>query len=426
MPMQYPRNLPRPGKHFDDSIMNTLSNAPQMIDTPCPVCSSTLGTPFFSGEEQPLATLGWPKSVEEAQDMTLYPLEYVQCPCCTHVWNRCFTYEAIPYTNNPNRMFNKGSIWQGHLKETAEMAISILPPNPTIIDIGCGEGHFVRSISKAFAGNGRFMGFDPNATPESGVGVEFYADYFDPMRDVNKFEPDLLVMRHVLEHLTDPAAFVEQLAWGAAQLSKPVRLFAEVPCIDKVFSTYRLVDFFYEHPSQFTTQSFQTLMTRSGTIRTANHGYDGEVVYALVDLGVSPNYRVHVQQSLDFHDRALDSRKTIRSQLKDLIAAGKKVAIWGGTGKAAAFIHFFDVNAQEFPLVVDSDFEKVGTFVPKTGQLIQYRDVLKTEKVDIIIIPSQWRAKDIIAEMIRENIHVHQILIEHDGSLVDFSLNYEF
>jgi hypothetical protein len=106
--------------------------------------------------------------------------------------------------------------------------------------------------------------------------------------------------------------------------------------------------------------------------------------------------------------------------LDELAAGGKRVAIWGGTGKAAAFIHQFGADAKRFPLVVDSDPDKVGTFVPGTGQEILFRDVLKSKPAEVVIIPTQWRAKDIAAEMAREGIEVGLVLIEHGGRLVDF------
>ncbi|MEG1054729.1 MAG: methyltransferase, partial [Janthinobacterium sp.] len=63
---------------------------------------------FFDGGQQALATLGWPASAADAQAMAVQPHDFVQCPQCSHVWNRAFSYDAIPYQNNPNRMFNKG------------------------------------------------------------------------------------------------------------------------------------------------------------------------------------------------------------------------------------------------------------------------------------------------------------------------------
>ena len=106
--------------------------------------------------------------------------------------------------------------------------------------------------------------------------------------------------------------------------------------------------------------------------------------------------------------------------MKELSSSGKKIALWGGTGKAAAFINYFGAIRDLFPLVVDSDKYKVGQFVPGTGQRIEFFDVLKKEKPEIVIIPAAWRAKDIVAEMERYEILVDTVLIEHKGELINF------
>jgi SAM-dependent methyltransferase len=387
----------------------------------CPVCSHTLAVPFFDGGVQPLATLGWPRSEEEARAMPRYPQDFVQCPACSHVWNRSFDYDAIPYQRNPNRMYNSGGLWQGHLAATRDLLLSHLPDAPTVVEIGCGEGHFLRGLSEARHGNGRFVGFDPNASPESGRGVEFHARLFDPSVDVEAMAPDAVVLRHVLEHLTEPARLLEQLAWSAAAESAPCLLLAEVPCIDRVFETDRLADFFYEHVSHYTTASFTTLMRRAGAVLSLDHGYDGEVVYAIVRLGMAKERVARAEAARAFARRSEANRAAIAAQLDALATSGAKVAIWGGTGKAAAFIHQFGADARRFPLVVDSDRDKAGTFVPGTAQKIVYRDVLKSMAVDVIVIPTQWRAGDIVAEMEREGIRAGRVLIEHDGRLTDFA-----
>jgi SAM-dependent methyltransferase len=396
-------------------------NPAPLIAAQCPVCAHAVAVPFFDGGLQTLATLGWPASSEVARGMPRYPQDFVQCPQCTHVWNRSFTYDSIPYENNPNRMFNKGGIWRGHLSMTRDRLLARLPREPVVVDIGCGEGHFVRGLAEACDGLGRFVGFDPNVTGETGRGVEFHARYFEPLADMAVFRPDAVIIRHVLEHLTDPANFLNQLAWGASMVGKPCWLFAEMPCIDRVFWTNRLADFFYEHPSHFTTLSFRTLMRQAGEVAELAHGYDGEVIFALVKLEIPAAARQCADRTSAFARQSESSRSTIRSQMDALAQSGKSVAIWGGTGKAAAFIHQFGADAMRFPLVVDSDAEKTGTFVPGTGQKILFKDILKARPVDIIIIPTQWRAKDIVAEMTREDIRTGQVLIEHDGRLIDFS-----
>lgn len=392
-----------------------------LIPVCCPVCSGRLAAPFFDAGSQPLATLGWPGSAAEAQAMARHAQDYVQCPACSHVWNRSFDYDDVPYQNNPNRMFNRGGIWKGHLAETRDLLLGQLPDAPVVIDIGCGEGHFVRGLAEACGGRGRFLGFDPNTSPETGRSVDFHARLFEPLADILAYRPDALVVRHVLEHLTDPASFVEQLAWGASALDKQCLLFAEVPCIDRVLVTHRLADFFYEHPAHFTRSSFLALMERAGEVVRIDHGYDGEVVYAVTRLAVQEDRRQRATAALGFAHRAERDRNNIRQQLDDLARSGQRVAIWGGTGKAAAFIHQFGADAGRFPLVVDSDPDKAGTFVPGTGQQIFFRDILKGMPVDVVIIPTQWRAKDIVAEMKNEGIVPPVILIEHDGQLIEYA-----
>jgi hypothetical protein len=96
------------------------------------------------------------------------------------------------------------------------------------------------------------------------------------------------------------------------------------------------------------------------------------------------------------------------------------MVIWGGTGKSAAFINRYGLDRVRFPIVVDSDPAKVGTFVPGTGQEIRFRDWLKDNPGSIVIIPPQWRALDIVLEIERAGISFKQILIEHHGELIDY------
>lgn len=350
--------------------------------------------------------------------MPRYSLDFVRCAACGHVWNRSFCYEHIPYSEQPNRMFNSGAIWQGVVADLARATLERLPQQPTVIEVGCGDGHFLATL--AARRPGRYLGLDPHGSAVQTSGFAFEARLFDPFADLPRYSPDLIVMRHVLEHFTHPAAFVEQLAWAASALGKPVLLLAETPCIDRVFDTGRLADFFYEHPQQFSTRSFRRLLERVGTVLATQHLYDGEVIVGWVRLGLANDCRARAEESAAFYTRSQQARARIRAQLDALAHSGQRVAIWGGTGKAAAFMHHFGVDAERFALVVDSDAAKVGTHVPGTGQRIQHRDVLKTQPVDIILIPTQWRAHDILAEMQREGISARQILIEHDGRLIDF------
>ena len=375
---------------------------------------------FFDGGAKTLAALGWPASYTQAVNMDKYLLDYVQCMQCSHIWNTQFDYTVIPYEENPNKMFNTGALWQSYIKKMLKQLNTHLPQNPTVIDIGCGDGHFVRDLAKINQSSGRFLGFDPNTSGESGTGIEFVPKYFEPIMDIKKYQPDLLIMRHVLEHLEDPAEFLEQLALASLSLDKPIYFFAETPCVDLAVNSGRVVDFFYEHPSQFTKKSFSKLMQLGGDVSWINTDYGDEVVNGLVRLSVN---RDSVQQGKDaqtFSKLTQTSKQNIIAELNSLSGSGQSLAIWGGTGKAATFIQHYQLDKDRFSYVVDSDSEKVGTFVPGMGQEIRHSSELTAIPADIIIITTQWRAADIYAEIKSRDIHYKKIVLEYNGCLVDF------
>ena len=386
----------------------------------CPVCNSNMSVKFFDGGVKPLATLGWPSAHNQALNMKKYALDYVQCMRCSHIWNCQFNYKVIPYEDNPNRMFNTGTLWQSYIKKMLKHLNDLLPQNPTVIDIGCGEGHFVRDLAKTSQGSGRFLGFDPNTSNESGNGIEFIPRYFEPKEDIKLYQPDLLIMRHVLEHLEDPAEFLEQLALSSLSLDKPVFFFAETPCVDLAVSSGRIVDFFYEHPSQFTKKSFSKLMKLAGDVSWINKDYGDEVVNGLVLLSIDPNAVRQCENTQKFSKLTMESKETIIGELYSLSSSKNRLVIWGGTGKAATFIQHYQLDNNRFPYVVDSDNEKVGTFVPGTGQEIRHSSELEASPADIIIIPTQWRAADIYAEIKARTISYSKIVIEYEGKLLDY------
>jgi hypothetical protein len=54
------------------------------------------------------------------------------------------------------------------------------------------------------------------------------------------------------------------------------------------------------------------------------------------------------------------------------------------------------------------------------GQEIRSSAALKQQPVDVLIIPTQWRARDILQEASSLGLHFDRVLIEHRGSLINF------
>ena len=387
----------------------------------CPACGHHVAMSFYDGGRRPLATLQWPRSVREAETMERLPLSFVRCVDCGHVYNADFDYSRVPYSDKPNLMFNKGALWNEHLELVRAIILQCLPANPTVVEIGCGEGHLLRALARDCPG-GRFIGFDPNAAVDVGAGAfEVRTMLFDPAIHLAECRPDLIVSRHVLEHLMNPLGFVQALSFAASWENVATRLFIEVPCIDHVFGLGRTSDFYYEHNSHFTSESLKRLLVRCATeVEMIGTGYNGEVVYGLATFRRQESQVAIARDALDFRQRAADASFQAKRALDALAAGGKRVALWGGTGKGAAWINQLALDRHRFPLVVDSDPDKLGTFVPGTGQEIRLSDELRTRPVDVIVIATQWRAADIVLEIERKGIRFESILLEHEGRLLDF------
>ncbi len=386
----------------------------------CPACQHHWAMPFYHGGAHPLTTVVLPTTQAQAFNQPKLPLDFVSCTGCGHVYNQQFDYTQVPYSDKPYRMFNKGSVWQQFLEElyTEFNARLACYPNPVLIEVGCGDGHFLAELGDRQPG-ATLIGFDPNGdVPDS---IQFHTELFDPARHVAQYQPDMLMFRHVLEHLTHPLQLLQGIALQASLHNRPIQAYLEVPCIDRAMATGRTADFFYEHYSHFSQHSFKTLLQNAGaTIHTLTKGYNNEVVYAFVSFEPTPAHTANIQQAVSFSAQAGTAKTAVCQQLDDLAHAGKTVAIWGGTGKAAAFIHRYGCDNDRFPIVVDSDTAKHGTFVPGTGQAIVSPQVLLDASPDVVVIPTQWRARDIVAEMTTMGIKPAQVLLEHGGQLCDY------
>jgi hypothetical protein len=339
-------------------------------------------------------------------------MNYHVCLKCGHVFNVDFDVARIPYEEDSNLMYNSGSGWNAHMENIVQILRGGYNAwGKTLIDIGAGDGLLLDSINQKSLDDGvgtRCIAFEPGVESDScqQAGLETYADYFIPARDMARFQPDILICRHVIEHMENPREFVTDLAYWALQAKCLPVFLAEVPCIEKALKQGRVADFLYEHVSNFTVKSFLALFESCGWVtHDFFMSYNQEVV---VWVG-RPDPRAFIPQPREIEANA------IRETINYLLASRDSVAFWGGTGKGAAFLNAYGVSSHF--RVIDSDYRKAGRYVPGTGQLIEHAGSLLVNPVDTVIITTRWRAADIYAEIKRDYPTIKEILIV-DGDYI--------
>lgn len=385
----------------------------------CIACDYPLTYPLFHPEDQPMAAMILPKSKEESRALPHYPMNFHSCARCGHIFNVEFEYAEVPYEDNSNLMYNAGTGWQDYMDQLIEQLIERYSlENTTWLEIGCGDGHFLHRLGQKVPGL-RLIGFEPGREADNAEakGIEAYRDYFMPERDVEKFKPDFLVCRHVIEHLDRPKDFVAQIAYWCQRAGIAPVFIAEVPRINKAIEQARINDYLYEHVSNFTDRSFTTMFEHAGyEVLRQQSVYHDEVLVAEVRPLPDAAMQTIASETETYRDKIEALSTDVQVKVMTLTAGGKSLAFWGGTGKGASFLNNFDLPEEDFPIVVDSDYQKCGKFVPGAGQEIRPPEYLIENPVDMIIITTQWRAKDIYAEIQRREIPHESIyvLIGHE------------
>jgi hypothetical protein len=91
----------------------------------------------------------------------------------------------------------------------------------------------------------------------------------------------------------------------------------------------------------------------------------------------------------------------IAAELRAWHYTGLRIAIWGGAGESADFLQTHGLDALQFPMIRSLDW-------------------LLENPADIILIPSEYRAAEIVHQIDAARIAYDGILIPREGRLVDF------
>lgn len=373
----------------------------------CLACGSLENGRLGYWSDVPLSVLGLPRSKGEAVDSPTFDLDVRRCDRCGHVYQAGFDGREVSYRENSNLVFNNGHGWQSYQDELArrwfeehELA------GKRVVEVGAGDGEFLVRLKELGVDTVAFEpGPDADACAERGLRV--HRAYFGE-EEVASEEPDAIVCRHVIEHLADPSAFLRAIRRGAVSSNQEPLFLAEVPRIDKALEHLRINDFLYEHVSHFTEHSFRVLFEEAGwEVLDVRRGYGDEVV----TLAARPRVRRRArtpeaeeaiavaEHTREFRETALVQGDALRAQVAAWQEQGRTVALWGGTGKGAALINMCGLTDDLVSLVIDSDPRKQGAHVPGTGQRIQSPAACLEHGVDVILICTQWRARDIEHEI---------------------------
>jgi SAM-dependent methyltransferase len=368
----------------------------------CPVCQSADLAVFFELPEVPvLCNVLWPER-RQALDAPMGEIRLGFCDACGMIYNTAFDPLALDYDQAYENSLHFSPRFQAYAEELASRLVERHGlRGRTVVEIGCGKGDFLRLL--AAAGN-ECVGFDTSfeGALEEPVGegsIRVVRDLYGEKHA--GLGGDLICCRHVLEHIPEPAGFLDQVR-RAASAKAGAAIFFEVPNALWTLRDLGVWDVIYEHCSYYTAASIERAFQRAGFApEAAYEAFGGQYLCldaALADGPSRASTDARVGELAALVDRfAGHFREKVdhwSGRLAEIASRGGRVAIWGAGSKGVTFLNTVE-GGRDVICAVDINARKQGRYVPGTGQEVVGPDRLARKGVDVVLVMNPLYADEI-------------------------------
>ncbi|MFG1296873.1 class I SAM-dependent methyltransferase [Xanthobacter variabilis] len=288
-------------------------------------------------------------TAREAQACQLGDVRLVQDPATGLVFNAAFRPELVIYDSNYHNEQSLSSAFVRHLEEVREIIARRLG-RERLVEVGCGKGFFLEML---LAAGFDIVGFD---AAYEGDNPRIQRRFFEPGMGMSS---DGLILRHVLEHIADPVAFLQNLkvANGGQGL-----IYIEVPCLDWILENRAWFDIFYEHVNYFRLADLNRMF---GTVVESGRLFGGQYLYVVADLAT-------VQAPAFVPGDAVTVPENFAASLATMDGAGG--AIWGCASKGVIYALLRARAGHPVDLAIDINPAKQGRHMPVTGLRVHAPD----------------------------------------------------
>lgn len=354
----------------------------------CPVCGGAELRPVLDIAQVPVFCNQLCDTPQEALAVARGDMSIRHCAGCHHLFNAAFDSKLVEYSPKyENTLHCSGQFQRYAGALTGELAERYDLAKRCVVEVGCGNGQFLRDLCAASGAHG--IGFDPSYQGPTGAVSDNVVIHRQRLaRALVPGEPALICCRHCLEHVDEPVPFLRSLG---SEVAPHTRVFFEVPNALYTVRDGGIWDILYEHCGYFTAGSLREAFQRAGfeaddvAVVFAGqfltlHGHVGSA------LSTGPTLNDQVSEGAvvaEFADLYARKTQTYRERLAREREAGRRVAIWGGGTKGVMFLNTVGTGDE---VVVDINPKKQGKFVAGTGQPIVAPKALSELRPDLVVV----------------------------------------
>jgi hypothetical protein len=349
-----------------------------MTDYPCPLCGSCNAEAVFERRAMPVHQNIVCETAHEARSFPRGDVIVRFCDACGFAFNRAFDLRRLNYSpiyDNCQAHSPTFRQYLGKLRDYLQVKYELR--GKQIIEVGCGKGDFLRMM--CVNGVNRGLGFDPSyvgpETAEQGAIRFIKGFYGDSHPD---WAPDLLCLRHVLEHIQYPTKMLVAIRKALGDHTASA-IYIEVPDLTWTLDRGAFWDFFYEHCSYFTAGTLARSCQAAGfEIDRIFSAFGGQYLCLEAKPGADRvgMTKAPASELADlctkvraFHTLAEEQFRSFRGRILALQGNGR-CAVWGAAAKGTTFANMIDPDCRYIRCLVDINPSKRAKFAAGSGHPI--------------------------------------------------------
>jgi len=366
----------------------------------CPVCGSENSIDVFKENGRPRYALQRHTSRQSALQCDKENVHFVFCVDCQFTYNKNFDPSVMDYQEDIESSRKYSEYFNNYIISVCKQVNDVFSVRKkTIVEIGCGDGQFLIELRKLFKYEG--YGFDPSLIRSNRVphykDLKFVPDNYNS--DYLNKKPDLIVLRHILEHIADPNDFLTPIICN--QEVHPSGIYVEVPDWEWIVDNDQVMMFSNDHCSYYSKNSLELALSLCGfkceqlsvTFEDEYLQYFGKEI-SLNDTPESLKYNrgLHLKgySGTDLNSKTKSFIRRIPKVLERFKSyfsgTSNDAVLYGAGGKGTILLSTLGISYEQLPFVVDSNPNKHNTYIPVTGQQIIPPDHLKIIRPRYVLI----------------------------------------
>jgi SAM-dependent methyltransferase len=357
------------------------------VHTICPACGTRGFTPFYEVASVPLRSS---VVLDNAADALAFPtgrLLLASCRACGFVGNAAFDRaRRAPHGITEDQQAYSPTFGAYAERFARDLVDRYGLRGRRVVEIGCGRGDFLSLLCETGGNDG--IGIDPLFHDGRGRVTAVPEEYALAHA---RYRPDLIVCRHTLEHVPDPAAFLRTVRSSLDDDTATAVVF-EVPDVVRVFDEAAFWDVYYEHCSYFAPGSLARTFRACGFhVFDLYRDYDDQyvVIHARAGRGggTTPLPGEEDAAAVPALGGRFASAVAVRiAGWRERLSAcaGRSAALWGSGSKCVAFVSALGA-AGAVGAIVDLNPRRHGKYMPGIGLPIVGPEHLRAHPPETIV-----------------------------------------